>query len=150
VFLKTERRSRTSYSKKSNANVVPVAYKAHIYTFFLVVRNDRIVKAHLSIWTKSMYGADPKNGNSNRAALPLQGYPFNQWWWHGNLDEPPPPGEVFNLPANGKADVEIAGNKAFTSMGKGLRPNPREAPVPWSNTGNGWGSKYRSSFFALL
>lgn len=114
---------------------------------FLLTECSLIVQSHLSIWTKSMFGSDPTNYDSDRAAQPLQDYTFAEWWWHGNLDKPPPPKEVFNLPANGKAEIEIASNKAFTSMGRqGLRPKPREAPIPWSIEGNGWGSKCRFLF----
>ncbi|CAF0828144.1 unnamed protein product [Didymodactylos carnosus] len=103
-----------------------------------------ITNAHLAIWTKSMFGQDRGNVNSNRAAQPLQDMRFDQWWWHGDMNDPPDEGEVFNLPANGKADLEISSNKAFTSLGTarpGLKPNPRDSPNPWLNE-NGWGNMH--------
>ncbi|RPA95384.1 hypothetical protein L873DRAFT_1607582, partial [Choiromyces venosus 120613-1] len=99
-------------------------------------------KAHLSAWSKSMYGLDPTNINSDNASQPLQDYTFAQWWWHGNLDNPPAPGEVTKLPANGHIDVEISSNKAQTTLGRGFfDKDPRKAPEPWSN-GNGWGNMH--------
>lgn len=90
------------------------------------------LQAHLAVWTPAMYGQDRSNPNSNKAVQPLQGYTFKEWWWHGSMNDRPDKNAVFHLPAGGKADLEIADNKAFTSMGAhGLYPNPREAPVPW-------------------
>jgi hypothetical protein len=99
-------------------------------------------EGHLAVWTEAMFGSEPGHPNSNHAVEPLQDMTFNEWWWHGDLDKPPKDGVVFNLPANGQAEVEIADNKAWTSMGQGLRKNPRQAPVPWTNEQNGWGCKY--------
>lgn len=62
---------------------------------------------------------------SNHVVQPLRGLHFNQWWFHGDIDQPPPPNAVTSLPARGKIDVEISGNKAFTSMGRGLLANSR-------------------------
>ncbi|CAO3673469.1 unnamed protein product [Umbelopsis ramanniana] len=101
------------------------------------------LQAHLAVWTPAMYGQDRANPNSNKAVQPLQDYTFKQWWWHGSMNDKPDKNAVFHLPAGGKADLEIADNKAFTSMGAhGLYPNPREAPVPWTNTDNGWGNMH--------
>ncbi|KAF8476807.1 hypothetical protein BDZ91DRAFT_804952 [Kalaharituber pfeilii] len=90
--------------------------------------------AHLSIWHPAMFGSDPTNPNSDNASKPL--------WFHDNLDKPPAPDAVVELPAGGSVDLEISSNKAQTSMGMGLLPNPREAPDPWTNTGNGWGNMH--------
>lgn len=79
-----------------------------------------------------MYGQDRSNPNSNKAVQPLRDYTLKEWWWHGAMNDKPDKNAVFHLPAGGKADLEIADNKAFTSMGAhGMFPNPRKAPVPW-------------------
>ncbi|KAL7272399.1 hypothetical protein RUND412_004794 [Rhizina undulata] len=97
--------------------------------------------AHLSIWTTAMFGLDPTNKNTDNASQPLQDYPFSTWWWHGNLDNAPEDGAVFELPANGTVQVEISSNKGQTSLGFGLKENPTEAPNPWLN-GNSWGNMH--------
>lgn len=99
------------------------------------------IYAHLAVFTPSMYGSEPDNINSNHAVQPLQEMTFKEWWWHGDLDKPPPKNAVLSLPARGKVDLEIAANKAFTSMGRGLLPNPRQPPVPWLNE-NAWGNMH--------
>ncbi|CAM0140360.1 hypothetical protein VKS41_007010 [Umbelopsis sp. WA50703] len=101
------------------------------------------LQAHLAVWTKAMYGQDRSNPNSNKAVQPLRDYTLEEWWWHGAMDDKPDADQVFELPAGGSASMEIADNKAFTSMGAhGMYPNPRKAPVPWNNTDNGWGNMH--------
>jgi len=102
------------------------------------------VRAHMSIYVPSMWGSEPSNINSNQACQPLENYDFNDWWFHGpkSVNDPPPAGNITQLPAGGSLDFEITGNKAFTSMGRGLwvaAPglNPRDPPVPWSNDMHG-------------
>lgn len=91
----------------------------------VVLKCALTTEAHLSLWTPSMYGSEPSNVNSNHVVQPLRGLPFNQWWFHGDIDQPPPPNAVTSLPARGKIDLEISGNMAFTSMGRGVLANPR-------------------------
>lgn len=100
------------------------------------------ISAHLSIWHPSIFGFLPDEVNTDQAAQPLQDYTFEEWWWHGVLDQPPEDGEIFELPANGQVDTAIASNKGNTPYGHGFADeNPRQAPEPWENE-NGWGSKY--------
>jgi len=103
-------------------------------------------QAHMSIYVPSMWGSEPSNPNSNWAVQPLQGLDFNDWWMHGpkSVNDPPAKNAVTSLVAGGKLDLEITGNKAFTSMGRGLwvKPGktPRDIPDPWSNDMGGGSS----------
>lgn len=36
---------------------------------------------------------------------------FEQWWFHGYWNYPPPPDEIMQLPAGGAQTVELACNK---------------------------------------
>jgi hypothetical protein len=100
----------------------------------------------MSIYVPSMWGSEPDNINSNWACQPLQDQPFSGWWFHGtrSLNDPPVGNAVTQLPAGGTLDFEITGNKAFTSMGRGLwvKPGsgPRDVPDPWTNDMGGYGS----------
>jgi len=93
----------------------------------------------MSVYVPSMWGSEPTNINSNWAVQPLQDLPFSGWWMHGtrSLNDPPAANNITQLPAGGIYDFEITGNKAFTSMGRGLwvKPGatPRWIPDPWSN-----------------
>ena len=51
----------------------------------------------------------------NRPVAPLADYTFEQWWFHGHLDYPPNPGDIFELPAGKPATTELACNKGATS-----------------------------------
>jgi len=104
-----------------------------------------LANAHMSIYVPSMWGSEPDNINANWAVQPLQDLSFNDWWWHGakSRNDPPVNNSITQLPAGGTIDFEITGNKAFTSMGRGLwcapGKTPRDIPDPWSN-GMGGGS----------
>jgi len=105
-----------------------------------------LAQAHMSIYVPSMWGSEPGNINSNWAVQPLQDLSFQDWWWHGakSVNDPPAASAVYQLPAGGTSDFEITGNKAFTSMGRGLwvKPGstPRSIPDPWSNDMGGGSS----------
>jgi len=100
-------------------------------------------QAHMSIYVPSMWGSEPDNINSNWAVIPLENLDFVDWWWHGtkSVTDPPVNDAVTELVAGGTIDFEITGNKAFTSMGRGLccqsGHTPRNIPEPWSNGMNG-------------
>jgi hypothetical protein len=104
------------------------------------------VQAHMSVYVPSMWGSEPDNINSNWAVQPLQDQDFKGWWFHGakSLNDPPAANTITQLPAGGTYDFEITGNKAFTSMGRGLwvKPgaSPRDIPNPWSNDMGGGSS----------
>jgi len=108
------------------------------------------VQAHMSIYTTSMWGSEPSNGNSNWAVNPLQDLSFDDWWMHGpkSRNDPPSAHAITQIPAGGIIDLEIATNKAFTSMGQGLWHSPgkssRVPPNPWANTGSEWPSNLHS------
>ncbi|KAM0753256.1 hypothetical protein T439DRAFT_346875 [Meredithblackwellia eburnea MCA 4105] len=84
--------------------------------------------AHMSIWTRSMYGV-----SGTRTGMdwnyPVGGDPVvpigpgltsqSQWWFRGPMYNtlPPPAGEVTDLPAGGTIMLEIACHIAWTSYG---------------------------------
>ncbi|KAG8727884.1 hypothetical protein FRC12_022160, partial [Ceratobasidium sp. 428] len=80
------------------------------------------VRAHGCFWHESMFGFNVTDTNSpqyggrdNRPQSPLKGLPFEQWWMHGHLDQPPHPNSVFEFPAGGTATAELACDKDATS-----------------------------------
>lgn len=84
----------------------------------------------------------------NRPVAPLTNYTFDQWWFHGHLDHPPNPGDIFDLPAGGTATTEIACNKGATtyfasSEGGDIRnPDKPNDPCPGSQS-----SEYHTTGF---
>ncbi|EAU92331.2 hypothetical protein CC1G_00550 [Coprinopsis cinerea okayama7 len=82
------------------------------------------VDAHIAAWHKGMYclnGTDPHvaNQNANEAVNPLYMLDRRDWWMHhvNKCDEfPPAPGDFLELPAGKSFVVELAGNRAFTSL----------------------------------
>lgn len=100
-------------------------------------------QAHMSLYVPSMWGSEPDNINSNWAVQPLENLNFVDWWWHGekSINDPPVNNAVTQLTAGGTYDFEITGNKAFTTMGRGLCCQQghtyRNIPDPWSNGMNG-------------
>ncbi|KAA1467091.1 hypothetical protein DENSPDRAFT_769671 [Dentipellis sp. KUC8613] len=73
------------------------------------------VSAHITLWHPSIYGFNESTA-PNRPQDPLINLPFNSWWFHGFLDKPPNPGDVFQLPAGGTAHTELACDKGLTSF----------------------------------
>lgn len=51
----------------------------------------------------------------NRPLVPLQAMTFNQWWFHGHLDYPPHPEDIFELPAGQNVTTQVACNKGATT-----------------------------------
>jgi hypothetical protein len=81
------------------------------------------VNAHLAAFHKGMYCLDGVQGdvnlNSNDIVTPLYQLPFDQWWFHhvNRCDEfPPAAGDFLDLPVGGTFKVEIASNRAKTSL----------------------------------
>ncbi|KAI0694646.1 hypothetical protein C8T65DRAFT_666395 [Cerioporus squamosus] len=81
-----------------------------------------LVSAHIAMFHTSMYGfnwtdADSKQvGYDNRPVAPLQGFTFEQWWFHNHTKYPPNPGDFFELPAGQAATTELACDKSVTSF----------------------------------
>ncbi|KAJ7584546.1 hypothetical protein C8J56DRAFT_863127 [Mycena floridula] len=91
--------------------------------------------AHVAAWHPAMYclnGTEPgvDDQNTNSAVSPLFNLSKTDWWFHhvNGCDEFPPDEGVFlELPANDRFAVELAVNRAFTTLsfgganvGKGL------------------------------
>lgn len=81
------------------------------------------VSAHVGPWAKGMYCLNgPQtavNLNSDAIVQPLFQLPFKDWWFHhvNQCDEfPPPAGEFLELPAGRSVMVELATNRAKTSL----------------------------------
>jgi len=81
------------------------------------------VQAHIAAWHAGMYcqngvlGTDDPSNND--VVNPLFNLTFSDWWFHHNngCDQfPPPEGEFLELPANGQFTVELATNRAFTTL----------------------------------
>ncbi|KAJ6612269.1 hypothetical protein B0H10DRAFT_2053016 [Mycena sp. CBHHK59/15] len=81
--------------------------------------------AHFAAWHKGMYclnGTTPgfDDQNTNAIANPLFNMTKDDWWFHhyNGCDEfPPADGDFLELPANGEFTVELAVNRAFTTLG---------------------------------
>ncbi|KAJ7352486.1 hypothetical protein DFH08DRAFT_1078162 [Mycena albidolilacea] len=80
--------------------------------------------AHVAAWHKGMYcrnGTTPgfDDQNTNTIANPLFNLKRDDWWFHAvdHCDEfPPADGDFLELPANGDFTVELAVNRAFTTL----------------------------------
>ncbi|KIK58046.1 hypothetical protein GYMLUDRAFT_704840 [Collybiopsis luxurians FD-317 M1] len=109
-------------------------------SFTLAFGLVKYAAAHASIFHPSMWGFNVTGDTfpyDNRPVAPLTNYTFDQvhchcstfifirltltvlvpqWWFHGHLDFPPHPEDVFSLPAGGRATTEIACDKGATSF----------------------------------
>ncbi|TFK24632.1 hypothetical protein FA15DRAFT_619053 [Coprinopsis marcescibilis] len=97
---------------------------------FLVILGVSVhtAHAHVAAWHQGMYCLDGTSGtvnyNSNEIVNPLYQLPFHQWWFHhvDRCDEfPPASGTFLDLPAGGSFMVEVASNRAKTSLSYGAR-----------------------------
>jgi hypothetical protein len=84
--------------------------------------------AHLAPHHKGMYCLNGNTGavdlNSYAIVSPLYQLDFNDWWFHhvnGCDNFPPADGDFLDLPAGGTFTVEIASNRAKTSLSYGVR-----------------------------
>ncbi|KAF9481334.1 hypothetical protein BDN70DRAFT_549548 [Pholiota conissans] len=84
--------------------------------------------AHVAAWHKGMYclnGNTPNTDlNSYAIVSPLWQQPFNGWWMHGFNDcnkYPPADGDFLEIPAGGSFQVELATNRAKTTLSYGGR-----------------------------
>jgi hypothetical protein len=85
------------------------------------VLSTQCVTAHVGAWAKGMYcinGPQTKEDlNSATVVLPLYQLSFEQWWMHSPCQNfPPPDGEFLDLPAGGSFKVELATNRAMTTL----------------------------------
>lgn len=87
-----------------------------------------LADAHLAAWHRGMYCLDGVDGhvdlNSAAPVTPLYQLAKSDWWFHhiNKCDEfPPAPGDFLDLPAGGQFQVEIASNRAKTSLSYGGR-----------------------------
>ncbi|TRM55585.1 hypothetical protein BD626DRAFT_48348 [Schizophyllum amplum] len=85
-----------------------------------------IARAHVGSFVKGMYcrngGADYDEPNSNNEVKPiydqnLENFMFNQA--QNCLNDPPPEGEIADLPAGGVIDIELATNRGCTTFSFG-------------------------------
>ena len=103
--------------------------------------------AHTGAFAPGMYcrnGNVPGeiNQNTNTVVNPLYQLSKQNWWFQHDRScdaFPPPAGEFLELPANGSFTVELAHNRAFTSLSYEGRmvsdwPDGGEHPGDW----NGW------------
>jgi hypothetical protein len=95
-----------------------------------------IVNAHIGVWHPSMFCANGPQSevdwNANTVVSPLYELDFSDFWF-GNgqtngvsnkcYNWPPPAGEFLELPAGGSFEIEMANNRAFTSMSEGGSKN---------------------------
>ncbi|EGN99285.1 hypothetical protein SERLA73DRAFT_182220 [Serpula lacrymans var. lacrymans S7.3] len=76
------------------------------------------ISAHIAFWHPSMWGFNVTQQTfpyDNRPVAPLAGLTFDQWWFHGHLDYPPHPHDVFELPAGQPVIAELGCNKGATT-----------------------------------
>ena len=113
------------------------------------------VSAHTAAWAPGMYcrgGNDPKtdNPNTNSAVSPLNDLEKADWWFQhdrGCDAVPPAAGEFLEIPANGEFTVELAHNRAMTTLSyNGTKatdwPDGKEHPEDW-NGGIGPDGEYK-------
>jgi hypothetical protein len=103
--------------------------------------------AHTTAWAPGMYcrnGTEitEDNPNTNLAVNPLYNLAKQDWWFQhdrGCDKAPPNAGEYLELSANGKVTVELAHNRAFTTLSYNGEqtsdwPDGEKHPENW----NGW------------
>lgn len=118
-----------------------------ISKIILALSLSAVASAHTAAWAPGMYcrgGADlnEDNQNTNLAVNPLYNLAKEDWWFqhHRGCDKAPPKqGEFLELPANGQFTVELAHNRAFTSLSHNSQfvsdwPDGKDHPEDW----NGW------------
>ncbi|KAJ5791835.1 CAZyme family AA14 [Penicillium psychrosexuale] len=106
-------------------------------------------QAHTVAWTKGMYcsgGPDLStvNLNTNTAVGPLYNLAKEDWWFQherGCDAAPPQDGEVLELPAGGSFTVELAHNRAQTTLSYGGQyasdwPDGNDHPEDWAGPGS--------------
>lgn len=100
------------------ASAILPAADAHIGTCLAQTLYSFTHELHSALFHPSMWGfnvTDKTFAYDNRPVSPLMNFTFEQWWFHGHLDHPPNPGDIFELPAGQPATTELACNKGATS-----------------------------------
>ena len=116
-----------------------------IHSTLLFLLTAGLAQAHTAAWADGMYcrgGPDPTKDepNTNTAVAPLYNLTKSDWWFqHGRgCDQvPPKAGEFLELPANGQFTVQLAHNRAFTTLsydGKLVTdwPDGKQHPDDWN------------------
>jgi hypothetical protein len=112
-----------------------------------------IANAHTGAFGLGMYcrgGPDPSkdNQNTNTVVNPLYQLSMRDWWFQhdrGCDAVPPKAGEFLKIPANGNFTVELAHNRAATTLSYGGKyitdwPDGKQHPGNWTGwTGKGEG-----------
>ncbi|CAG7940053.1 unnamed protein product [Penicillium salamii] len=108
-----------------------------------------VTQAHTVAWTKGMYclgGPDlsTEDLNTNTAVAPLYDLAKEDWWFQHDRGcdvAPPAEGDILELPAGGKFTVELAHNRAQTTLSydgqfTSAWPDGKDHPEDWSGPGN--------------
>jgi len=115
----------------------------------LLVCSSSIADAHTAAFARGMYcqgGPDPNHDdqNTNHAVNPLFGFRRSEWWFQAERGcdrAPPAPGVFLDLPAGGSFTVELAHNRAQTTLSYDGQftsqwPDGKEHPEDWRGPGN--------------
>jgi len=96
---------------------------SHLLFNFVLFSLLGSTRGHVVAWHKGMYCLNGTSGSddpsTNEAVNPLYQLTFSDWWMHhvNNCDQfPPAPGDFLEFPANGNITLELAVNRAFTSL----------------------------------
>jgi len=109
---------------------------------------SNVADAHHAAFARGMYCQNGTSGqddqNNNIPVSPLYNLPRSQWWFQADrgCDRfPPLPGQFLDLPAGGSFTVEIANNRAFSTLSYDGRLTTQwtdggEHPEDWRGPGN--------------
>jgi len=113
-----------------------------------VLALSNVAHGHHAAWAPGMYCQNgPDNiddPNTNIAVAPVYNLPRSQWWFQNDRRcdrAPPAPGVFLDLPAGGSFTVEIANNRAWTTLSYDGRLTTQwtdggEHPEDWRGSGN--------------
>jgi len=123
-----------------------------MYTLVLfgaVLALSSVAHGHTAAFANGMYcrgGPNPgqDDQNTNTVVNPLYNLPRSQWWFQADRGcdrVPPPAGQFLDLPAGGSFTVELAHNRAQTTLSYNGQytsqwPDGREHPENWQGPGN--------------
>jgi hypothetical protein len=117
-----------------------------LFTSVALLALSATAKAHCAAWKKGMYcfGGNVTGQDNNNGYLPINPLymlPKEQWWWQADRGcdlVPPEAGEFLEIPAGGNFTVEIAHNRAFTTLSYGGKfmsdwPDGKQHPANWND-----------------